>query len=141
MLGHRNIGLRTFILLMYAFAVSQGSTLELKIHEVGVDVFILYFLLGFFSKADLREGDHGELNLPGMDIPHLSTDTVIEFQRTFRFVCVLYCDDNIQCLHIGFVFRDIIADSLIAAAGGDYMVGGYNQTIEIDESMFGMYIW
>ena len=52
----------------------------------------------------------------------------------------MYCDDNIQCLHIGFVFRDIIADSLIAAAGGDYMVGGYNQTIEIDESMFGMYI-
>ena len=73
-----------------------------------------------------------------MDDPHLSTDTVIEFQRIFRFVCVLYCDDNIQCLHIGFVFRDIIADSLIA--GGDYMVGGYNQTIEIDESMFGMYI-
>ena len=64
---------------MYAFAVSQGSTLELKIHEVGVDVFILYFLLGFFSKADLREGDHGELNLPGVDDPHLSTDTVIEF--------------------------------------------------------------
>ena len=45
---------------------------------------------------------------------------------------------NIQCLHVGFVYRDIIADSLIA--GGDYMVGGYNQTIEIDESMFGMYI-
>ena len=38
----------------------------------------------------------------------------------------------------GFVYRDIIADSLIA--GGDYMVGGYNQTIEINESMFGMYI-
>ena len=73
-----------------------------------------------------------------MDDPHLSTDTVIEFQRIFRFVCVLYCDDNIQCLHIGFVYRDIIAYSLIA--GGDYMVGGYNQTIEIDESMFGMYI-
>ena len=51
----------------------------------------------------------------------------------------MYCDDNIQCLHIGFVYRDIIAYSLIA--GGDYMVGGYNQTIEIDESMFGMYIW
>ena len=86
MLGHRHIGLRTFLLLMYAFAVSQGSTLELKIHEVGVDVFILYFLLGFFSKADLLEGDHGELNLPGVDDPHLSTDTVIEFQRIFRFV-------------------------------------------------------
>ena len=37
-----------------------------------------------------------------------------------------------------FYLRDIIAGSLIA--GGDYMVGGYNQTIEIDESMFGMYI-
>ena len=49
LLGHRHIGLRTFLLLMYAFAVSQGSTLELKIHEVGVDVFILYFLLEFFS--------------------------------------------------------------------------------------------
>ena len=101
--------------------------------------FYIVFLLGFFSKADLREGDHGELNLPGVDDPHLSTDTVIEFQRIFRFVWVVYWCDNIQCLHVGFVYRDIIADSLIA--GGDYMVGGYNQTIEIDESMFGMYIW
>ena len=48
--------------------------------------FYIVFLLGFFSKADLREGDHGELKLPGVDDPHLSTDTVIEFQRIFRFV-------------------------------------------------------
>ena len=50
LLGHRHIRLRTFILLMYAFAVSQGSTLELKIHEVGVDVFILYFYWDFFLR-------------------------------------------------------------------------------------------
>ena len=56
------------------------------------------------------------------------------------FTCflVLYCGDNIQCLPISFLFKNTIADSLIA--GGDYMVGGYNQTIDVDESMFDMYI-
>ena len=37
-----------------------------------------------------------------------------------------------------FVYRDIIAEHLLTVAGG-YMVGGYNTTIEIDESMFGTY--
>ena len=49
-------------------------------------MFLYCIFVGFFSKADLREGDHGELKLPGVDDPHLSTDTVIEFQQIFRFV-------------------------------------------------------
>ena len=32
-------------------------------------------------QADIRDGFHGELMLPSQGQPHLSTDTVIEFQK------------------------------------------------------------
>ena len=67
------------------------------------------------TQADLVDGDFDQLLVPEDDDRHLSTDTVIYYQK---------------------VFRDIIADFMISVSSG-YMVGGPGTTIEIDESMFG----
>lgn len=53
--------------------------------------------------------------VPASGDPHLSTDTIIEYQK---------------------VYRDMIGDHMVFCTSG-YMVGGPGTTIEIDESMFG----
>jgi hypothetical protein len=68
-----------------------------------------------FFQADLDEGDYDDLVVPDSGDPHLSVNTIIEYQA---------------------VFRDVIGDFMMSVAGG-YMVGGPGTTIEIDESMFG----
>ena len=77
----------------------QGATLQQKIHEV-LQMYLCTFYKYIYStfcfydisiiQADIRDGFHGELMLPSQGQPHLSTDTVIEFQKIYRLLnCVL----------------------------------------------------
>ena len=62
--------------------------------------------------------DYDQLVVPACGVPHLSSKTVVEYQK---------------------IFRDMISEEMMDQGSQDYMVGGVGTTIEIDESQYGSY--
>ena len=76
--------------------------------------FFIFLLM--LSQADLDDMDFDHLAVPANGAPHLSSTTVVEYQK---------------------IFRDMISSHMMDKGAQDYMVGGPGTTIEIDESQYG----
>ena len=126
----------------------QGMTLDQKIHEVWLHMIDLantfihrlkFECLQWFYHSGRPQGWGSwwaSCTIPWTTPPvHWHSHWVSE---DIQVVQVWFLNISIFIRHwlYNWPFRDIVAEYMLSVGGG-YMVGGYNTTIEIDESMFG----